>query len=218
MYLILIAVTLILGIGGQAYIKHSFKKWNKVPITTGMTGAQAARKMLDDNGLIHVSVQQVGGDLSDHFDPRTNVVSLSADVYNTCSVAATAIACHECGHAVQHARGYAPAKLRGSIVPVVNLASNAWIFVLIAGIYLNMVGLYNLAIILYVVVIAFHLVTLPVEFNASRRALAYVKSYGFLPANESGGARTVLGAAAFTYVAAALSSVLYLLYLLSARR
>ncbi|MDR3308097.1 MAG: zinc metallopeptidase [Coriobacteriales bacterium] len=217
-YLGLIAVTLILGLGTQAYIKHSYKKWDKVPITTGMTGAQAARRMLDENGLTHIAVQQVSGELSDHFDPRKNIVSLSEGVYSSRSVAATAVACHECGHAVQHARHYVPAVVRGVLVPAVNIASNAWVFVLMAGMILSMLNLIYLAIILYAAVIIFQVITLPVELNASRRAVAYVRGYGFLPENESKGAKTVLTAAALTYVAAALSSVLYLLYLLGMAR
>jgi Zn-dependent membrane protease YugP len=217
-YLMLILVTLVLGFGTQAYIKHTYRKWGKVPISLGLTGAQAARRMLDANGLSHVAIERVGGELTDHFDPRTNVVALSEAVYGGTSVSASAIACHECGHAVQHARGYVPAKLRGALVPPVNLASNLWMFVLIAGIFLQMVGMIYLAVILYAAVIVFQLVTLPVEFDASRRALAYLNGHGFLPSAETGGARAVLTSAALTYVAAALVSVLQLVYLLGFTR
>lgn len=217
-YLGLILITLALGIGTQIYIKSCYKKWSQVPISTGMTGAQAARRMLDENGLNYVVINQVSGELSDHFDPRTNEVSLSTDVYNGRSVAATAIACHECGHAVQHARGYVPAKLRGALVPAVNFASNAWIFILLVGIFLNILGLVYVAIAFYAAAVLFQIVTLPVEFNASRRALAAVGANGMLPATETGGARKVLTAAALTYVAAALASVLQLLYLLGMSR
>jgi Zn-dependent membrane protease YugP len=218
MWLLLIVVSLALGFGTQIYIKNRYKKWSRVPITSGLSGAQAARKMLDENGLGNVAVVAVAGELSDHYDPRTNVVSLSKDVYNGVSVAATAIACHECGHAIQHARGFVPAKLRGVLVPPINIASNIWIIVLLAGVFLSIVGLVWLAIALYAITIVFQLVTLPVEFDASRRAMANVEGYGFLPQNEAGGARSVLTAAALTYVAAALVSVLQLLYLLGFAR
>ncbi|MDR2106327.1 MAG: zinc metallopeptidase, partial [Coriobacteriales bacterium] len=207
-YLLLIIVTLVLGFGTQAYIKHTYKKWSRIPISSGLTGAEAARRMLDANGLSNVAIDIVGGELTDHYNPKTNVVSLSEAVYNGRSVSATAIACHECGHAMQHARSYVPARLRGLLVPAVNIAGNAWMFVLIIGIFLQMINMIYLAIALYAAVILFQLVTLPVEFDASSRALAYVKGYGFLPATETGGARSVLTSAALTYVAAALISVL----------
>jgi Zn-dependent membrane protease YugP len=213
-YLMLIAVTLILGFGTQAYIKHTFRKWGKVSISSGLTGAQAARRMLDANGLSNIAIECIPGELTDHFNPKTNTVSLSEDVYNSTSVSATAVACHECGHAVQHARGFVPASVRGALVPAVNIASTAWIFVLLAGLFLSMMGMVWLAIGLYAATILFQVVTLPVEFDASRRALAYIRGYGFLPAPETGGARSVLTSAALTYVAAALVSVLQLVYLL----
>ncbi|MCL1880217.1 MAG: zinc metallopeptidase [Actinomycetia bacterium] len=218
MYLLLIAVSVVLGLATQAYIRSQYKKFSKVDISTGLTGAQAARKMLDANGLSNVAIQAVPGTLSDHFDPRTNVVSLSEDVFNGRSVAATAIACHECGHAVQHARKYVPEVLRNSIFPVVNIASNLWFIVFIIGIFLGITGFIWLAVILFAAVLAFQLVTLPVELNASRRAMAHVSIGSYLPAAETKGARKVLTAAALTYVAAALVSVLQLLYLLGAAR
>ncbi|MDR1083045.1 MAG: zinc metallopeptidase [Coriobacteriales bacterium] len=217
-YVLLIAVTLILGFGTQAYIKHTYKKWSKVPISSGLTGAQAARKMLDENGLAHVVIEPIAGELTDHYNPKTNVVSLSEGVYDNKSVAATAIACHECGHAVQHARGFVPARLRGALVPAVNFAGTAWLFVFIGGLFLQMIGLIYAAIALYAATIIFQIVTLPVEFDASGRALAYVRNYGFLPAAETGGARSVLTSAALTYVAAALISIIQLVYLLARAR
>jgi Zn-dependent membrane protease YugP len=207
-----------MGLGSQAYIKSTYKKWSRVHISSGLTGAQAARRMLDANGLGHVAIDRIPGELTDHYNPKTNVVSLSNAVYTSTSVSATAIACHECGHAVQHAKNYAPAKLRGVLVPAVNIASNAWMFVFIAAIVLNMLGLFWLAIALFAATLLFQVVTLPVEFDASRRALAYVNGYGFLPATETKGARSVLTSAALTYVAAALASIMQLLYLLGTRR
>ncbi|MDR2492450.1 MAG: zinc metallopeptidase [Coriobacteriales bacterium] len=225
-YLLLIAVTLALGLGAQAYIKMTFKKWARVPVSTQLTGAEAARRMLDAHGLSHVPVQKVPGSLTDHFDPKKNTVSLSEDVYDNRTVSATAVACHECGHAVQHAQRYAPMVVRSTIVPVVSVASNLWVFVLLAGVFLmsriatQALG-FNLiwvAVALYAAVIVFQLITLPVEFNASSRALQYLKSSGYLPPNEQGGAASVLRSAALTYVAAALSSLLYLIYILGLAR
>ncbi|GHT78817.1 zinc metallopeptidase [Actinomycetota bacterium] len=217
-YLLLMVVVLILGFGAQALIKSTYKKWDKNPSMSGISGAQAARYMLDAHGLTNVGIAQVGGQLSDHFDPRTNVVSLSQAVYNGHSVAAVAVACHECGHAVQTAKAYAPAKVRSAIVPAVSFASNIWIFVLLAGIFLSIIGLIYVAIIMFAAVLVFQLVTLPVEFDASKRALAFVSTTGWLSPQENSGAASVLKAAAMTYVAAALASILQLIYFLGFAR
>jgi Zn-dependent membrane protease YugP len=217
-YLTLIIITLVIGGIAQGLIKSSYKKWDKVAAQSGISGAQAARQMLDANGLNHVSINQVGGQLTDHFDPRTNTISLSSGVYSGQSVSAVAVACHECGHAVQTARSYAPAKIRSAIVPVVSLASNLWIFLLIAGIFLAYVHLIYAAIIMFVAVLLFQLVTLPVEFDASKRGLEFIKSTGWLSQQQNGGAASVLRSAAMTYVAAALASILQLVYLLGFAR
>lgn len=217
-YFALILLVLVIGFGANALIKHAYKKWSKVSNSFSVSGADAARTMLNNNGLHNVQIVEVQGELSDHFDPRSNVVSLSRDVYHGRSVAAVAVACHECGHAVQHAREYAPAKIRGSIVPVVNLASNLWVFVLIAGIILQMLGLVYVAIALFIAVLAFQLITLPVEFDASKRGLAFIQGSGWMSQTEAAGASSVLRAAAMTYVAAALTSILQLIYLLGVAR
>lgn len=217
-YLSLILLVLVIGFGAQLLIKHSYKKWNKNQSSAGVSGADAARTMLNNNGLTHVTIVETPGELTDHFDPRTNVISLSKAVYHGRTVSAVAIACHECGHAVQHAQEYVPAKVRGSIVPVASLASNLWVFVLIAGIFLSMVGLVYVAIAMFGAVLIFQLVTLPVEFDASKRALAFVQGSGWLTQQEVGGARSVLRSAAMTYVAAALTSILQLIYLLGMAR
>lgn len=218
-YLGLIVITLILGFATQGYINHSYKKYSKVPIETGMTGAQAARKMLDDHGLQHVVVRRVSGELTDHYDPRSQTVNLSDGIYDGRSVSATAVACHECGHAVQHATSYLPMNIRTALVPVANFGSSAWLILLLAGVFLNIMGLVYLAIIFYCFAILFQVVTLPVEFNASHRAMDYIRSGAgcgvALSSQASSGALTVLRAAALTYVAAALTSVLQLLYYLS---
>ena len=215
-YLALIVVTLAIGLGAQAYVNGKLSKYASVPVVNGLTGAEAARQMLAYYGIQGVEVRP-GGEGQDFFDPRSNSVTLSPEAYAGSSVTATATACHEVGHACQFAAGYTPMKVRAAIVPVVNLASNAWIFILLIGIFLNMVGLVWAAIIMYAAVVVFQLVTLPVEFNASRRAMAYMGSIGLPPAEQKG-AFDVLRACALTYVAAALTSSLQLLWLLGQRR
>ncbi len=218
-YLLLMVVILALGLGSQAWIKSTYNKWSKVPIATRETGAQAARRMLDANGLSSVQINALSTeDLADHFDPTNNTLSLSRNVYAGTSVAATAIACHEAGHAVQHARNYVPARIRMALVPVTNVASNAWIILFFVGFFLNLVGLVYVAIALFAFAILFQIVTLPVELDASHRALEVISSNPALPAMEVSGARTVLTAAAFTYVAAALASLLQLAYLIGVAR
>lgn len=211
-YLMLIIVTFVLGLGTQWYINHAYKKYSQVDSATGLTGAQVARRMLDDNGLTHVQVNCVAGTLTDHYDPRTCVVSLSEDIYHSTSVSAAAVACHECGHAVQHATGYVPMNIRSALVPLANFGSSAWLILLMIGIFFQMTGLILLACFVYGFAVLFQIVTLPVEFNASRRGLAYANNTLDVAGN---GAKTVLTAAALTYVAAALTSIMQLLYYLS---
>ena len=199
-WFLLIVVTMVIGFGTQAYINSSYRKYASVPNESGLTGAQIARRMLDD--------------------------SLAEGVYDQAAVSAMAIACHECGHAVQHARGYAAMKVRSALVPIANFGSSVWLILLLSGIFLNMMQLFWLGIIFYAFAVLFQIVTLPVEFNASRRALAYITgtSSGAVTASTQAlaipgdatavGSRTVLRAAALTYVAAALTSVLQLLYFL----
>jgi Zn-dependent membrane protease YugP len=214
-YLFVILVLLALGMGSQAAIKHTYKRWRQLRVGVGMSGAQVARQMLNAHGLSGVPVQAVSGSLSDHFDPRSNTVRLSQETYEGTNVSAIAVACHECGHAVQYAQAYTPMRVRSAIVPVVNFCSNVWFPVLMVGLLLSFLGLVWAAIILYVAVILFQLVTLPVEFDASRRGLAYMRqSFGLQPL-EYKGARSVLRAAAMTYVAAALLSLLYLVFTLA---
>ena len=214
-YLGLIVVTLVIGCAATGWVNHQLKKYRHVPISNGLTGAEAARQMLSYYGIHNVAVHR-GGPGQDFFDPRSNSVTLSPEAYDGRSVTATATACHEVGHACQFAQDYKPMKVRSALVPVVNLASNTWIFILLAGIILNVIGLVDVAIALYAVAVLFQIVTLPVEFDASRRALAYMQSTG-IPGGEQAGAASVLRACAFTYLAAALISILQLLYLLSAR-
>ena len=215
LYLLLIIVTLGLGLGTQALINAQYKKWDKVYSHSGLTGAEAARRMLDSHGLYDVPISITTGRLSDNFDPRKNCLNLSQSVYGSYSVASIAIACHEAGHAVQHNLGYTPIKVRTAIFPVVNFASNAWIVVLLIGIAMNLMDMVWVAVGLYALVVLFQLVTLPVELNASNRAMTYISDSLAMSAEQDKGARSVLTAAALTYVAAALASLLQLLYLVA---
>ena len=214
-YLLLILVTLAIGFGAQAYVNRQLSKYSHVPNSSNMTGRDVAVGMLNYYGIQGVEVR-MGKHGEDFFNPKDNSITLGPDSYNGRSITATATACHEVGHACQFAQDYKPMKVRSALVPAVNLASNAWIFILLAGIILNVVGLVDLAIILYAVAVLFQIVTLPVEFNASHRAMDYMASTS-IPGGEQAGAWSVLRACAFTYVAAALVSILQLLYLLSAR-
>ncbi len=212
-YLAIIVISLVLGLATQAYIKSAYKKWSKVPASMGSTGAQVARRMMDSEGASAVGITSVAGHLTDYYDPRDNRLHLSEENRTGGSVASVAVACHEAGHAVQTATGYFPIRVRTALVPVVNLAQQLWAVILLLGIFLNMAGLFQLAIVLFSFSVIFQLVTLPVEINASHRAVEYLKSTGTLV--DERGARQVLTAAALTYVAAALVSILQLVYLLS---
>lgn len=214
-YIILILITLALGCFATWRVNSRIKKYSRVPTASGLSGAQAARAMLCAYGISGVEVRR-GGTGQDFFDPRSNSVTLSSDVYDAYSVTAFATACHEVGHACQYAQGYIPMKVRSALVPVANMASNAWVFLLVLGIFLHISQLTSVAIIMYAAVVLFQLATLPVEFNASRRAMVYMDSMA-LPKPEQKGASSVLRACAFTYVAAALTSVLQLLWLLGQR-
>jgi Zn-dependent membrane protease YugP len=213
LYFVFLIPPLILGFFVQHWLKKTVAANMQVPIANGLTGADIAREILDRNGLQGVPVEaSPGGPLSDHYDPRHKSVHLSEPVYGGRSVASAAIAAHEVGHAIQHAKAYAPFRARSAMWPVVGFASNAWFFLLMIGIFAQVLGLVQLAIILYAVVVLFQLVTLPVEFDASRRALAQISDMGLVVRSESQGARKVLTAAAMTYVAAALAALSQLAY------
>jgi Zn-dependent membrane protease YugP len=185
----------------------------QIEVASGLSGAQVARQILDRNGLDEVEVHRAaGGALSDHYDPRKRGVFLSEAVHDTRTVTATAIAAHEVGHAIQHARSYAPMQIRSAMFPVVAFASSFWTMLLLGGILLGALGLVQLAILLYAVAVLFHFVTLPVEFNASRRAGAQLGSLGLVSTAEREGVKKVLSAAALTYVAGALAALTQLLY------
>ena len=213
-YIIYVLPALLISLAAQIAVKSSFSKYSKV--YCAMTGAQAARRVLEINGVSGVRIERVSGQLTDHFDPRTNVIRLSESVYNAASISAVGVAAHEAGHAVQYAKGYVPIKLRSAILPVSQIGSQLSMPLLLMGIVLSFELLINLGIIFFCAALLFQLVTLPVEFNASRRAMSAIES-GFLLTDERSvkGARSVLRAAAMTYVAAVIVSVMQLLRLLS---
>lgn len=227
-YLIIMVITIALGGLTQWYIKSTFSKYSQVPNSSGLTGAEVAQKILMANGIAAqpgqesgegaVVVQPVAGALTDHYDPRTGVVALSEPVYGERSISAIAVAAHEVGHAMQDAHNYKWGELRTAIVPVVNFGSSMAGVLIFMGLFVGMTGLLWLGIAGYALAVGFQLVTLPVELNASKRALIQLESTGVLSANEVPGARQVLTSAAFTYVAAALISVINLLYYIGIAR
>ncbi len=216
MELILLLLPVVLCLAASANVNGTYNKYSKVQNSRGLTGEQVARQILDANGLHYVRVEHTSGKLSDHFDPRSNVVRLSDSVFNETSVAALGVAAHECGHAIQHAQEYSPVKLRTALVPFVNICSHAWYFVFLLGIIFSDSSLGSLiwiGILLFAMVAVFQLVTLPVEFDASKRAMQILEGSGFLYGNEVTGASKVLKAAALTYVASLLNSLMQLLRL-----
>ncbi|MBC3938889.1 MULTISPECIES: zinc metallopeptidase [Anaerotruncus] len=212
-YLILVVPALLFAAWAQAQVSGAYNRYSRVRVSRGMTGAMAARRILDDNGLTGVRVERVAGKLSDHYDPGERVVRLSAGVYDSDSVASLGVAAHECGHAVQHATHYAPLTFRNAIIPITNFGSKLSIPLIIVGLFLSGT-LVDIGLLLFSLVAVFQLVTLPVEFNASSRALATLENGNFLDRRELEGARKVLRAAALTYVAALLVSVAQLMRLI----
>lgn len=211
--IILLPAIIISGLA-QLKIKSSFSKYSKVNSANGYTGAKVARMLLDDAGLFDIPVELVRGKLTDHYDPSKRIMRLSGEVYNGTSVAAIGVAAHETGHALQDKENYAPLKIRNAIVPAVNFSSNAsWLLFLI-GIILSVQPLVFIGIILFSAVVVFQLITLPVEFNASSRALTILESRGILYGDEIKGAKSVLTAAAMTYLSAALMAISQLIRLL----
>ena len=214
-YLFYMLPGLVLMLYAQFKVKHSFSKYSKVTNQRGLTGADVAREVLRQNGVDGVRIDHVSGNLSDHFDPRTNVIRLSDDVYNSTSVAAVGVAAHEAGHAVQYAKGYSPIKLRAAIIPACNIGSQLGIPLALIGAVMGVLGLVYAGLALFGLAVLFQVITLPVEFNASRRAINAINSTALLTKEESSGAKAVLSAAAMTYVAAMIQSLLMLLYYVS---
>ena len=213
---LLVLVGMVLSMWASARVNGTFKKYSSVRSMTGMTGAEAAKRLLNSQGIYDVTVQHVAGSLTDHYDPRTKTVNLSDAVYASASVAAIGVAAHECGHAMQDNEGYVPLRLRAAIVPVVNFGSMlSWPLILI-GLLIGGLGspIVEIGIWMFVLVVLFQLITLPVEFNASARAVRLLDSVGILHGEEVSQTRKVLGAAAMTYVASLAASILQLLRLL----
>lgn len=217
-FLIAFVIPMILGFWAQHRVKSTFQRNLQVAVANGMTGAQVARQILDRNGLHDVPVEQAPGSLTDHYDPRSRSVHLSEPVYNGVSVASTAVGAHEVGHAIQHAQAYAFFRFRSAMFPAVQFASNMWVLLLFGGLILGVLQLAYLGVALFAIAVLFQLVTLPVEFDASRRAKDQLSDLGLVASNEAAGVKSTLTAAAWTYVAAALASVAMLLYYLSMLR
>ncbi len=213
-YIVLVLPAIILGMIAQSMVSSAFNKYSKVRSMSGYTAAEIARLILDRNGLYNIQVVPIRGELTDNYNPQTQTVSLSENVYGSSSVASIGVAAHEVGHAIQHAKGYVPIKIRTAIVPITNFGSSISPFLIILGIILGLRPLAVFGVILFSTVAIFQLVTLPVEFNASRRALNTLDNYHILNRNELSGARKVLTAAAMTYVAALITSLANLLRLI----
>ncbi len=218
LYWLVIGIGMVLSLWAQAKVKGAFGKYSKIRSASGMTGAEVAKRILEDNGIQGVQVEGVHGALTDHYDPRTRTLRLSEPVYGSNSLAAFGVAAHEVGHAIQHANNYGPLKFRSAWVPVANLGGNISMFVIMAAFAMGGAATAagsNLAlagVLLFATTTVFTLVTLPVEFDASRRALAALERGGYVSSAELGGARKVLSAAAWTYVAAFITSLLTLLF------
>lgn len=214
-FLIYFIIIMIVPIWAQFKVKNTYKKYSKVSTSEGMTGAEVARRILDANGLYEVQVKESRGFLSDHYNPMNKTVNLSSDNYHRTSVAGAAVAAHEVGHAIQDQQGYAALRFRHALVPVANISSNiAWVFVIIGLLSTAMSGMLLVGIVLMAAGVLFQLVTLPVEFNASNRAMDQMVSLGMISNREEGDAKKVLNAAAMTYVAAAAVAVMELVRLL----
>ena len=218
-YVIMVLPFVILSIWASSNVNSTFKRYSQVYSRRGLTGAQAAEQVLKDNGVFDVRIERVSGNLTDHYDPKTNVIRLSNDVYGNTSAAAIGVACHEAGHAVQYAKDYAPIKLRAAIVPITNIGSMLAMPLIILGLVLNVMSEFSytfvyIGIACFGLSFLFQLITLPVEFDASHRAVAAIDRAGLLDSKELDGAKKTLRAAALTYVAAAAVSLMQLLRLI----
>ena len=212
---ILVLIGALLSVGASALVNRTFNHYSSVYARSGLTGAQAAQKLLHSQGIYDVAIQRVSGKLTDHYDPRNKTLNLSDAVYASTSVAAVGVAAHECGHAIQHARGYAPLSFRSALVPVANIGSQlSWLFIILGIFFGGSHTLIMIGILMFSAAVLFQLVTLPVEFNASGRALKLLSETGILQKDEVSDTRKVLSAAALTYVAAATTAGLQLLRLL----
>ena len=212
-YIVLVVPTLILSMLAQLMVKSTFSRYSRIKCSRPVTGRDAASLLMRRNNIGNVAIEQVGGSLTDHYDPRSKKLRLSDPVYAQSSIAAVGVAAHEAGHAIQHALGYGPLGLRSSLVPVANIGSMAGPLLAVAGLFLDFPLLINIGILLFSGAVLFYLVTLPVEFNASSRAMQLLKSENVLTKEELQGVRKVLTAAAMTYVASALTAIMSLIRL-----
>ncbi|MBD3291122.1 peptidase [candidate division KSB1 bacterium] len=215
--LMLLIPAMIFAMYAQYKVKSTFKKYNQVPSSRGMTGAQVANNVLRNNNISDVEIEETEGSLTDHYDPRSKTLRLSESIYGSSSIAALGVAAHEAGHAIQHNIGYSPLKFRHSLFPVANIGSNLAIPLFIVGLFMNSGMLMDIGIWLFAGAVAFTVITLPVEFNASKRAMSQLETGGFLTGGELSSARKVLNAAALTYVASTAVAVMHLVRLLILR-
>jgi uncharacterized protein len=209
---------LLFGLWAQMKVKRTFEKYSRVAPRNGMTGADAAAAVLRSSGLRDLSIRPVAGRLTDHYDPRNRTLNLSADVGQASSLAALGVAAHEAGHAIQDAKRYAPMRIRQALVPAATFGQSLWFLPVVLGLIMGLTGLVTVGLILFAAVVLFQLVTLPVEFDASRRALASLEGQGLLAADELPGARAVLNAAALTYIAGFVAALGQLVYFFLASR
>jgi Zn-dependent membrane protease YugP len=213
-YIVLVVPTIILSLIAQIMVKSTFAKYSKIPCSKRITGQDSAMLLLKANNIRDVQIESVRGSLTDHYDPSAKVLRLSQPVYSQNSIAAVGVAAHETGHAIQHARGYGPLALRSTLVPVANIGSMIGPYLAMAGLFLSMPMLLNIGIILFGGAVLFYVITLPVEFNASARAIAILRANNVLSPDELDGVKKVLTAAAMTYVASALTALMSLLRLI----
>jgi Zn-dependent membrane protease YugP len=218
LFIICAGVPLLFGLWAQTRVKRTFQRYSQVQPHNGMTGAQAAAAVLQSSGLPNLQIRPIEGQLSDHYDPRNKTLNLSADVGNASSLAALGVAAHEAGHAVQDARNYRPMRIRQTLVPAATIGQSLWFFPVVLGLLMGLTGLVTIGLVLFAAIVLFQLVTLPVEFDASKRALASLESQGLLAADELPGAKAVLNAAALTYVAGFVASLGQLIYFFALSR
>lgn len=216
-YYILLIIAMIISMFASMKVKSNYQKFSKVHASSGLTGAEAAKIILDKNGIYDVTVQPINGTLTDHYDPKSKVIRLSQGIYDSNSISAVSVAAHEVGHAIQDNEGYALLRFRSALVPVVNFTSKFTFIVIFAGLFLELVELIDVGIILFALSVLFHIVTLPVELDASKRAMNTLVSNNIITSEEEYGTKKVLGAAAMTYVASMLASLIQLFRFISIR-
>jgi len=217
-YYLIGIVAFVVSLAISGWLRSTYARWSKVANSSGLTGAQVAAAILKANNITNVRVEATRGQLTDHYDPTKRVVRLSEGIYGKANVAGMAVAAHEVGHAIQHARAYAPLQWRSALAPMANIGSQFGLFAAMIGLFLGATGMLNIGIILFSAAVLFQVITLPVEFDASRRAMVQLRELGLVTNRDTSGARAVLSAAAMTYVAAAATSVAYLLYFIMASR